>query len=188
MKTKLSSLGNIQTGVFAKPTSKGEIVYLQAKHFDENGKLISQLFPDLKADSIKDRHLLHPGDILFSAKGTKNFAAVFQSENEAAVASTAFFVIRLHESIFDKLIPEYLAWFINHPTSQKILKGKARGSSMASISKVVLGDLEIVIPEIQKQKTILKIAGLKGEEDKLVKQISTLKEKYIQQQLINSIL
>lgn len=95
MKTALKHITNIQTGVFAKPIKDGEIVYLQAKHFNENGQLIGLLHPDLLAESISGKHLLQPGDILFAAKGTKNFAAWYESKNLPAVASTSFFVIRL---------------------------------------------------------------------------------------------
>ncbi len=90
MKTALKHITNIQTGVFAKPLKEGEIVYLQAKHFDENGQLISFLHPDLLAESISGHHLLQAGDVLFAAKGTKNFAALYESKNLPAVASTFF--------------------------------------------------------------------------------------------------
>ena len=45
MKTAFKNITTIQTGVFAKPIPKGEIVYLQAKHFDENGELTNTLYP-----------------------------------------------------------------------------------------------------------------------------------------------
>lgn len=184
MKTILRQIANIQTGIFAKPITEGEIVYLQAKHFDENGQLIGSLHPDLNAEGISDKHLLQPGDILFAAKGTKNFATVFESHNIPSVASTSFFVIRLQGK---NVMPEYLAWFLNHPASQKFLKGKAIGTSIASISKAVLEELEILIPDLQTQKAIFKISQLRNVEIKLKHQIEALREKQIQQQIINAI-
>lgn len=180
MKTALKHITNIQTGVFAKPIKEGEIVYLQAKHFDENGLLISLLHPDLLAENISGKHLLQPGDVLFAAKGTKNFAAWYESKNLPAVASTSFFVIRLKENIINNILPEFLAWYINQPVSQKFLKGNAMGTSIASISKAVLEELEISIPDLQTQKTILKITYLRNSEKKLQQQIEMLKEKQIQ--------
>ena len=91
MKKILKDIATIQTGIFGKTESKGDIVYLQAKHFSETGQLHTILHPDLKADNITDKHLLRTGDVLFAAKGTKNFAAVFENHNEPAVASTSFF-------------------------------------------------------------------------------------------------
>lgn len=174
----------IQTGLFAKPIAEGDIVYLQAKHFDENGKLRSSLHPDIKADYITEKHLLRTGDILFAAKGTKNFAAVFENYNEPAVASTSFFVIRLTQKI---ILPHFMVWFLNHPSTQKLLKGQAIGTSIVSISKAVLEELEIPIPDIKTQKAILQIAKLRNEEINLKQEIEMLREKQIQQQIINVI-
>lgn len=194
MKTTLQQIASIQTGLFAKPISKGEIVYLQAKHFDEHGQLSSTLHPDLKQDNVTVKHLLRPGDVLFAAKGTKNFAAWYESlptgqagKNLPAVASTSFFVIRLQDNFSNKVLPEFLAWFINHPTSQKFLKERAIGTSIVSISKSVLEELEISIPDLPTQKAILKISQLRNTERKLKQQIETLREKQIQQEIINAL-
>ena len=134
MKSFLKDITNIQTGLFAKPAGIGELVYLQAKHFDEFGKLLSGLHPDIQVEGISEKHLLKDGDVLFSAKGTKNFAAVFENHNEPSVASTSFFVIRPTDN---KVLPQFLAWFLNNPTTQTLLKAQAIGTSIPSISKQV---------------------------------------------------
>ena len=135
MKTLIKDITNIQTGLFAKPSGIGEVVYLQSKHFDEHGQLHSELHPDLMTDGISEKHLLKDGDVLFAAKGTKNFAAVFENHNEPSVASTSFFVIRPTDN---KVLPQFLAWFLNNHTTQTLLKGQAIGTSIPSISKQVL--------------------------------------------------
>jgi len=184
LKQVLKHIAFIQTGLFAKPIAEGDIVYLQAKHFDENGNLRSSLHPDIKADYITEKHLLKTGDILFAAKGTKNFAAVFENHNEPAVASTSFFVIRLTQK---NLLPHFLVWYLNHPSTQKLLKGQAIGTSIVSISKAVLEELEVPVADINTQKAILQIAHLRNEEKKLKQQIEMLREKQIQQQINNVI-
>ena len=138
-------------------------------------------------DKLTEKHLLNHGDILFAAKGSKNFAALYESKNQPAVASTSFFVIRLGDKFRNKILPDFLVWLINHPHSQKFLKGKAIGTSMVSISKSVLEDLEIYIPDMLTQKTILKITQLRNKERSLKQKIDFLKEKQIQQQIINAI-
>ena len=110
MKKLIKDTAYIQTGLFAKPSGTGELVYLQSKHFDEYGQLHALLHPDLDADGISDKHLLRDGDVLFAAKGTKNFATVFENHHEPAVASTSFFVIRPTDK---NLLPQYLAWILN---------------------------------------------------------------------------
>jgi restriction endonuclease S subunit len=184
LKTLIKDITNIQTGLFAKPAGIGELLYLQSKHFDEFGQLHSVLHPDLPAEGISEKHLLKDGDVLFAAKGTKNFAAVFENHNEPAVASTSFFVIRPTNN---KVLPHFLAWFLNNHTTQTILKGQAIGTSIPSISKQVLENLEITIPSIETQQAILQIAKLRNKEKSLKQKIESLREKQIQQQIINAI-
>ena len=184
MKTLIKDITNIQTGLFAKPAGIGELVYLQSKHFDEYGQLYSVLHPDLQAEGISEKHLLKDGDVLFAAKGTKNFAAVFENNNEPSVASTSFFVIRPTNN---KVLPQFLAWFLNNHTTQTLLKGQAIGTSIPSISKQVLENLEIPVPEIKTQKAIVEISKLRNKEKSLKQKIETLREKQIQQQIINAI-
>jgi restriction endonuclease S subunit len=187
LKIALKNIAYIQTGIFAKPANEGQIVYLQAKHFDETGILKSSLFPDLKTEDISEKHLLKNGDIIFAAKGTKNFAALYENKNQPAVASTSFFVIRLNEDFQDRVLSEYLTWYLNSAPSQNYLKSQAVGSSIVSISKSVLEELEVSIPDLNTQMSVLRIIHLRNSEKKLQQQIEILKEKKIQQQIITAI-
>ncbi|MCO6496841.1 MAG: restriction endonuclease subunit S [Chitinophagaceae bacterium] len=184
METLIKYITHIQTGLFAKPAGTGELVYLQAKYFDEYGELHSVLQPDLLAEGIAEKHLLKDGDVLFAAKGTKNFAAVYENHNEPSVASTSFFVIRLTDN---KVLPQFLAWFLNNHTTQALLKSHAIGTSIPSISKQVLENLVIPVPDISTQIAIVEISKLRNKEKSLKQKIETLREKQIQQQIINAI-
>jgi restriction endonuclease S subunit len=183
LKTQLKDITQIQTGLFAKPAGIGELVYLQSKHFDEYGQLHAVLHPDLVTEGITEKHLLQNGDVLFAAKGTKNFAAVFENHNEPSVASTSFFVIR---PTGKNLLPQYLAWFLNNHTTQKLLKGQALGTSIPSISKQVLENLEIAVPSIETQKAILQITKLRNKEKSLKQKIEVLRDQCINQQLFQA--
>lgn len=184
MKSKIQDIATLQTGLFAKPLAIGEVVYLQSKHFDEQGNLSATLHPDLSMEDFSQKHLLRAGDVLFAAKGTKNFAAVYEAHNLPAVASTSFFVIRLFDS---KVIPEYLAWFLNNQSTQVSLKAQAMGTSIPSISKVVLEELEIPVPTIEKQKSVVAISKLRWQEKSIHAKLVSLRDKKIQTQIINAI-
>lgn len=184
MQKTLQNIATIHTGIFAPTVQEGKIVYLQAKHFDENGVLEKELYPDLLSTETTKKHLLQPGDVLFAAKGNKNFAAVYESHNPPAVASTTFFVIRLTNK---NILSQYIAWILNNPSTQTFLKQNAIGTSIASISKIVLQELEITIPSTEIQKTILNIASLRIKQKSLTQQIESLREQQIQQQIINAL-
>ena len=184
LKTNLKNIASIQTGVFLKPQPEGEILYIQVKHFDNNLRLFPSLHTDIKEYSVTQRHLLISGDIVFAAKGSNNFAAVYQKEYPKAVASTSFFVIKLTD---ENILPDYLAWFINYSKTMELLKSYATGTSMTSISKTVLEELEISVPEIPVQQSILKINELRYRQKILINKIENLREQLIQQQIFNSL-
>lgn len=188
MKTTLKHISTIQTGIYAQTVSSGSVVYLQAKHFNENGSFYNAVTPDLPFNSQTEKHLLNDGDIIFAAKGSKNFAAKYEGRYGKCVASSTFLVIRFLEKFKSEILPEYFVWYINHPKIQECLKAKARGSSIVSISKTDLQDIEIQIPSIETQKQILVIDSLRKRERELIKQIQSLKEKHIQHCLITAII
>ena len=183
----LKEIANISTGIFASPIADGDVVYLQIKHFNENGFLADHVTPDLPINNQTEKHLLSEGDILFIAKGTKNTAILFNENYGQCVASSTFLVVKLMDGYKNVITPEYLCWFINLQKTQEYIKTKARGSSMPSVSKVELQDLEILIPSLEKQRLIVKINALQKQEEILNEQIKQLKSKYISKKLISII-
>ena len=87
----------------------------------------------------------------------------------------------------DTILPEYLSWFLNSNGTQSLLKGQAIGTSIPSISKQVLENLEIAIPSIKTQKAVLQISLLRNKEKALKQKIEGLREKLIQHQITNAI-
>lgn len=131
-----------------------------------------------------EKHVLNNGDILFAAKGIKNIAVVYNSNIGKAVASSSFFVIKLKSQIKQILLPEFLAWVINHPEKQKILKAGAKGSALPSITIGTIQNLSLFIPDLKKQKIILNINKLLFKEKEIITNIQILKEKLILKRLI----
>jgi restriction endonuclease S subunit len=164
----------------------GNVIYLQPKYFDEQGKVNVLLHPDLKMEGKIEKHLLHDGDLLFAAKGTKNFAVNFDGTIGLAVASSTFLVVRIKPQYRNDIVSEYLQWFINHPVSLQTLKGGAIGTDLPSISKSVLEELEVVVPPMEKQSTILKINELRNREVAIKRQLEYLRGIEIQQKLLKA--
>ena len=187
MKTSLIHIAIIKTGIYALPVKTGKVVYLQAKHFNESGILLDTVEPELPLNTQTEKHLLNDGDIIFAAKGSKNFAAKYENKNGPCVASSTFLVLKINDEFHDKISPDYLCWFLNHPKTQELIKMRARGSSMISISKAALQELEITIPAIEKQILIVKIHALQNTEIQIMNKLQKLKEQYTQQLLISAI-
>ncbi|RMF58740.1 MAG: hypothetical protein D6748_07950 [Calditrichaeota bacterium] len=184
---KLNDIAEIQTGIYRIPDLYGDVIYLQAKHFTKNGVLISpeHLTRELRLTANLEKHLLKNDDILFAAKGDKNFAFRYHADMGDAVASSTFLVIRIKEEQHHKIITEYLQWLLNHPFTQSRLKAQARGSSLPHISKKELAKLLIPLPPLPKQQRILEMYDLWQREMNLSQQIIDKKQKLYQAILYN---
>ena len=185
MKTKLGSIATITSGVYSKFGQLGTAIYLQANFFNGSGELEKYIRPNLVLNKQTEKHLLNEGDILFAAKGTKNFAVSVKNKMGACVASSTFLVLRIKNDFQKIILPEYLVWFLNHPHNQIQLKAKAIGTGLPSISKKALEDMEITLPEMSTQQNIVIIDSLRKKEKKLKNNIEKLREKQIQQLLHN---
>jgi restriction endonuclease S subunit len=184
LKQLLRDLVHIRTGVFAKTNIEGDMTCLQVSDFDDEGKHKGIWSLSVSQQDVDPKHILNKGDVIFAAKGSKNFAAMRSSDLPLAVASTSFFVLRITN---DELLPEFLTWYLNQPEILSSLKAEAKGTGIPSISKTSLGDIEIPILPIDKQKLLLKIHSCRLKQKKIMHKIMSLKDELIQQQIQKSL-
>jgi hypothetical protein len=109
---------------------------------------------------------LGQGDILFSARGNRNVAALVGVVPGQAVCSPHFFLIRVKD--VGKLLPAFVAWQINQEPMQRYLAASATGSYITSIRRQVLEDLPLVMPPLEKQKTIIAFSDAAVREKQLL--------------------
>jgi len=152
-----------------KESPDGDAIYLQIRDFDELRLIDSQLSKTVIISEKSSRHLLEEGDLLFAAKGTSNFCVQYPVEIGKAVASSAFFVIRIKNK---NVLPEFIAWFLNLPETLEWLRSCSVGSTIPSITKVMLEELSLNIPDVAIQKKIVECSNLQKKESELLFQIS----------------
>jgi restriction endonuclease S subunit len=181
----LTNLVYLKSGVFAKSGANPDLYYIQSTDFDKQLNWNKTLYPTLTKSTKFKNHLLDIGDVLFVSKGRSFFAVLYDGAYSPAVASTTFLVLRPKTK---NILPGYLVWFLNHPKTQTLLWSFAKGSSIPSISKSMLEQLEIQVPEISKQKAILELHKLQLQEKKIVIQISKLRQEYINELTYKSLL
>lgn len=185
MKNKLKNICKITSGIFAKPFSKGEILYIQGRDIDSFQNLKEDIAPVLLWEKQIERHYLKEGDVLVAAKGINNFASTYYHQAKPAVASSTFLVIRDIDR--EKILPEYLRWFINHPITQEKLQLQSKGTNLPSINKEILGNIDIEIPALRKQELIIRINDLKQKEKRIRERIENLKTRLISHLLFKAI-
>jgi restriction endonuclease S subunit len=182
MRLKIKDIATIRSGAYIKEAMEGSVFYLQVSDFskEENTFVLSK--PILELNSKTESHLLLDGDIVLAAKGVSNFGIVYREEIGKVVASSSFLVIQITNC--NLVLPDYLCWILNREDTLAFFKANAAGSSIPSISKVLIEEYMVDIPPLNIQKKIVEVAQLQQREQQLYQSIITLRNKLVQRQLI----
>ena len=70
-KVTLKDIAIMQSGIYMKTDSQGEVRYLQVKDVNSENKLDYTQIATVINTGINDKHWLKNGDLLFAAKGGK---------------------------------------------------------------------------------------------------------------------
>lgn len=185
MQAYIKDIAKIRSGVFGKNQASPNLFYIQGNDFDSERKWVDNLKPSLVLEGNLHKHLLHENDILFVAKGREFFAVVYDSRYEPAVASGTFLIVEPDPNLIE---PSFLAWYLNHPKINELLKQLSMGSSMPMISKSTLGDIEIKLPPLEVQRKILYISSLQEQQNNLIGKIQSLKNNKINELLYKNVI
>lgn len=185
MKITIKDIAQIQTGVYLKNSPNADTFYLQVSDYDNQGNMIHSLVPTVEVEEKNKHHFLTTNDILFAAKGVNNFSVVFEGNEKRCVASSSFLIVRLSDT--QTILPAFLNWYLNLSSTISKLSTEAVGSSIPSITKSVLGELEIPVPSIEKQQMIIKIAALQERERSIRQLLANKRDIIIDKLLKNSI-
>jgi len=130
-------------------TDQGKI-YLRVSNIKSNFVDVSSIkyIPD---NEIKKNIHLEVGNVLLTRKGSYGRAVVVDETITDAIISSEIFLIVIKNK--DKLIPEYLSYYLNSSIGQLYFERIKTGAIMGHIGQDVLGALPIAIPpkEIQEQ-------------------------------------
>ncbi len=180
-KVRLQSIAELTSGVYLKGSPAGKIAYLQVKD-------LLMLSPETTATRIEyipklDNYLLKKGDLLFAGKGTTYLCKVFDL-NIPAVLSTTLYSIRLRSNLIS---PEYLCWYLNHPSVVAAVKTAQAGTGTPLIHKPTLENLEIIIPDHETQQRIVELSYLQKREKEILEAIAEKRMQITNQILINEL-
>ncbi|HAU0840599.1 TPA: restriction endonuclease subunit S [Legionella pneumophila] len=172
MNIKLKTVATIQMGFSFRgkivPDLNGRTTVIQMKDLTEENLLSSEDLVLINADNIKEQYQVKQYDLVFRSRGYTNTAAFIQYPVENALLAAPLFRIRVTNS---KILPAYLCWLINQPTTQVKIQRIAQGTSVQMIEKHELEDLDISCPSLETQKWILKLDYLSNLEQKLLEQL-----------------
>lgn len=181
---KLANLADVFAGYLTREavhnTPAGTHYLLQIRDFNADRSAIN--VADMVRISPKPRAALctlQAGDVLFLAKGTNTFAFAVSALPSPTLAASCFFILRPKPAI----LSGYLAWFLNHDSTRALQTRLATtGARMPVIRRDILATLDIPLPPVTIQKTIVALESLRLQEQAL---LADLAQK--QQDLIASV-
>ena len=184
MKIKLKNIASVQMGYSFRsrlePEETGNIAVIQMKDLTEDNLVDQRTLSLIKLNDFKEHHKAELNDLVFRSRGQTNTAALIDVNIGPSVVAAPLLRIRIEKN---SILPAYLCWFINQPSSQMFIQSKSNSSAMRMTGKSVLEDLEIVLPSIEIQKQIVTLEQLSSQEQHLM---SILRNK--KRQLMNKIL
>ncbi|NOJ08293.1 restriction endonuclease subunit S [Vibrio splendidus] len=172
MRLRLSEVADIHAGYPFRGSIKHDpnasVQVVQAKDISDLGELQSAELVRTELTGKKQPMWLEQGDVLFIAKGMRTYAAYVPEQLEDVISSPSLFQIRIKSSQRDKINPMFLAWQLNQKPVQQYFRKSAEGSTQTNIRKPVLADVELAIPDIEKQNTIAKLYAASIKENALL--------------------
>jgi len=171
---KLNRLAIIRSGYHSRAKIEsledGSHYLLQARDVDGERLIyradtLTRFNPDL---SSKDG-TLKKNDILFMARGARNYSLLLREIPDPTLAAACFFIMRVSN---DKLLPAYLFWYLNQPpVEQYLVRHSGRGVHMPVVRRSVLENLDIPHPNLEIQKKIVELEALRRQEEELTSRL-----------------
>ncbi|MCK9438469.1 restriction endonuclease subunit S [Patescibacteria group bacterium] len=158
MKKKINQIASIFAGytfrTALKDDKNGTMSVIQARDvFSDNlyvdySSLLKIDFKTARSNSLVEKY-----DVLISARGIFK-ASVFTEDNKNVISSSSNYIIRLKDK---NILPEYLAIYFNSIVGQKEISKNLSGGTIKTILRKDLGEIEIKIVDLEKQKKIINL-------------------------------
>jgi hypothetical protein len=179
---QLKKIAKIQSGYISRgkiePREDGSHFLLQARDMDVErltykADSLVRFSPDL---SRKD-WVLKPDDVLFMARGTRNYSVLIKEIPEQALAAACFFIVRVSS---DQVLPYYLCWYLNQALVDHYLsRHSGRGVHMPVVRRSVLESIDIPVPALEIQKKIVRLDLLMQKEQELIEKLAGKRKKMV---------
>jgi restriction endonuclease S subunit len=186
MKIKIKKIAAVQMGYSFRSrleaSSGGDVAVIQMKDLLQDNTVDCDDLMRIDMKTVKDNHLSQKGDLVFRSRGHVATSAVLLEDPGKAVVAAP--LLRIRVTKLDKMLPEYLNWYLSQRDAQVFLTSRAMGTVQKMISKQVIEDLEVSLPSLEQQKNIVELASLSDREQSLLKALAEKREQYISKVLM----
>lgn len=187
-KLQLNKIAEIISGMAFRSNDadpKGSIPVINASCIMAGSTLsdFSRL-PRINDLPMRSPAIVQDNDLLMVSRSVPGnpFKTSLVKTDSPIVATSSLYIIRVKDN---SISPEYLNYFFNSKQFQQEVIEKARGSTIAHISRNILGEIEIPIPHLNKQKAIIDLNNNIQKQNQINERKKQLKEQIIQATFTN---
>ena len=108
----------------------------------------------------------------------------FPDDWDDLIPAYTFYILRPDPS---RVLPEYLAWFINQPPAQAFLAQQSRGTLVKLLPKSVFEELEVPVPPLAVQRQVMDIEHLRAREEGLLKRLIAARRRLVQRTCLDAV-
>jgi len=191
MQNKMQTIADISSGyTFRGPLESeptGDIFAVQAKNLVANKDIVDITdFTLISSKGIRSPYFLQHNDLLLVSRGSGfgTFrSSVFASHKKNVIASSSIIIIRVKDVT---ILPKYISLYLNSLEGQKaLLQIVTGGSYIQSILVKNLSVLEIPIPSIHLQKSIIALQENISEQEKLLERKQEIQQNFVNASFMN---
>ena len=151
---------------------------IQMRDISSNGELrIEEAF---RVQAQTQNCLLKRGDLIFRSRGYSTTAILFDSDEKDVGIAAPLLRIRANR---EKVLPEYLLWYLNQPRTQQRLASLATKTTVSALNIKSLKEIPITLPDMETQKLIGEVYALSVREQKLLELIGKKRRVYTDESL-----
>ena len=166
LRESLREIADISAGYPLRGTvdelALGDVALVQMRNVDSATGVNWDDVQRIALPSKRAPAFLAAGDIIFTTRGTRNFALALDAVEGKAVCSPHFFVIRAFDA--NLILPAFLAWQINQRPAQEYFQREATGSHILNIRREVIEKLPIALPPLATQCAIIALTKAASDE------------------------
>lgn len=181
MKIKIKKVATVQMGYSFRSrleaSEGGRVSVIQMKDLLDDNTVGCNGLMKIDIEALKEHHIARKGDLVFRSRGHTATSAVLLDDPGKAVVAAPLLRIRVTKP--EKVLPEYLNWYISQRDAQIFLTSRAKGTVQKMISKQAIEELEVALPSLEKQKTIVEVAVLIAREQALLHALADKRDQYI---------
>lgn len=178
----ISEIADIQTGPFGSQLHKEDYVEIGTPIVTVE-HLGNRIFTEQNLPKVSDedkqrlnKYVLQKGDIVFSRVGSVDRCSYVDKEHDGWMFSGRCLRVRP----YDMVNPLFLYYFFCLESTKQYIRNIAVGATMPSINTKLLGEIEISIPPLSKQKAISQVLAALDDKIELNQKINENLERQAQ--------